>query len=567
MKLNDNVLRKLVNEVASETKQTKKLDDNVLRKLVNEVLNEDLNLPFRKFQKYKKRKLKNHQPAYIAPGKDLKYINKNYLPNDEKGQGYTQTELGYFSRLPAQEAPSSQLELNDIKKLFQILRDAGSGANITSLSHQLKLAKDAVEVYGSDSEKKTYNASFYVLKNRYNLKSKVTGEVDSYGISGASPAKEDFEKNWTGMTFDYDPAATAQTIEPDKTAQGVQAQGSLFLHDLRNYESSIDGGNFDPSVKNAFDFLFKDTTNLFQRLKVLTDFSNEVFSKEPAPSETMNVMEAQKLISKTLILDYTTSMMREMDDRAGAYMFESFLALCAGGVVKGAEADEESGQMGATDFEMAGGVQGSCKYYSSHSGISQAVSGFEIDKPVHYVVAIKDKELENGGKRIVKVNLYYFKVLVKRVNDVLNAEIYSPKASGTHGGAPRLLRLTDIEGDDHKGYVKMGSIKIYSDPSTFIGTLDLVEASQEARQQFKGAAITHAGKYSKHIANAIESLSEVAHETSDLNDNLNFYAVNNEAKNADAAIRNLAGIGAFMEMLFGALGEAGYNKPKPTESF
>ena len=187
--------------------------------------------------------------------------------------------------------------------------------------------------------------------------------------------------------------------EPDSIAFGQMANIGMQNSDTSNPNNAV--GEIQLGIGTAMKEFFKDKTTFKSRIDALNTFTESIIKTGTLPSLGM-----KELIQATLISDFLSTIVTEMDSGSGAYNFEMFLAAIAGGSVTGKAEDvatnEAKGQMGAIDFVTADGSLGSAKYYGTATGLNQAIGGFDNKKgkTTLYVIAIKRNSVTaaQGGK-------------------------------------------------------------------------------------------------------------------------------------------------------------------------
>jgi len=183
--------------------------------------------------------------------------------------------------------------------------------------------------------------------------------------------------------------------EPDSIAFGQMANIGMQNSDTSDPNNAV--GEIQLGIGTAMKEFFKGKTTFKSRIDALNTFTKNILETKTLPSLGM-----KQLIQATLISDFLSTIVTEMDSGSGAYNFEMFLAAIAGGSVTGKAEDvtisEAGGQMGAIDFVTADGSLGSAKYYGKASGLDQAISGFENKKgkTTLYVIAIKRDSIAAG---------------------------------------------------------------------------------------------------------------------------------------------------------------------------
>ena len=250
----------------------------------------------------------------------------------------------------------------------------------------------------------------------------------------------------------------------------VKARQTLTQPQIRTAAAEI--GSFPdelntiiPAAIGAGDFL--------SRMKKTSEISDVYFKAANGDKPAIEVIknkDNRKFLAEVMLLEYFAEIASSFDAGAGAYLFEYFLAMIAGGRVTGKETGPGGG-MGAVDFTTAEETAGSAKYYSDSSNIGQAKTGFELKKPVDYIVGLKKQGSEQVGLksrgtsdpvRMIGVDIYYF-----RVTKVSNNKF--KVASLTKGGKVSSKAKTE--------FVKEGEISLskYINQSSFLGTIYIAQ--------------------------------------------------------------------------------------------
>ena len=199
----------------------------------------------------------------------------------------------------------------------------------------------------------------------------------------------------------------AQSVKAAKAAEDIdavdpsQSLGQVKSKDIKSIafkslqtisadpaSSNTNLGSFPKGIATATQVFFKDETTFIERINKVNQIS-AFMGNPPRPYKSAyNQLKGllggkdSDVLAGIIFLDYLATLSREVDSGAAAYMFESFLAMMMGGRVTGKDNK-------ATDFVTNLGINGSCKYYSSTSDITQSASGFEINEPYVYIIAIK----------------------------------------------------------------------------------------------------------------------------------------------------------------------------------
>jgi hypothetical protein len=234
----------------------------------------------------------------------------------------------------------------------------------------------------------------------------------------------------------------------------------------------------------------------------------------------------------------------------------------AGGKVEGKK-KTAGGQMAATDFEFAGGEQGSAKYYSSIDGISQAVGGFQPETPMHYVVGIKNKDTSGDNTVIKSIDIYYFKIILVPRGRQPDGKLTTARAYAFNPDGDELLK-----GEEWivKGELKLNKSFLYSS-STKLGTIDILGASAEKSQGFRKTLLQATKRINKDFSEVLDGIGNVAESASAVRQTTNKYAMDGQSRTGDEAIQHLRGLNNYFASLFNKLADMGYQRTQqsPTE--
>jgi len=260
--------------------------------------------------------------------------------------------------------------------------------------------------------KKVVNAPSNVFKNDFEKLISLDGDENdlTYDDFALGYAEEDpaFDKILKYGTADYQKGAEKVKdlynkgiktdsemgrINPEKTINYAKSKSIAFktLNTISaDPEDPSKMGSFPEGIATATYTFLKSENTLANRFNKVNNFIDAII-KNPkdfsSARELVGNSESQ-FLAGILFCDYISTLVQETDSGAAAYNFEALLAMMSGGRVTGKEKTTE-GKMGAVDFRTNDGVAGSSKYYTSPSGIEQAVGGFTIDEPVYYIIALK----------------------------------------------------------------------------------------------------------------------------------------------------------------------------------
>ena len=208
-------------------------------------------------------------------------------------------------------------------------------------------------------------------------------------------------------------------LEAELGAKVTQRQ-TITQPQIRSAAGAV--GDFPDEMNAIINAVFGDTTNFLDRIRKTNDISQLYYEAALNPEANADVLASKpntEFLAEVMLLEYFAEIANSFDTGAGSYLFEYYLAALAGGRVTGKEAGPSTG-MGAVDFRTSDGQAGSAKFYSQKKNIQQAVSGFEIDEEVQYIIALKKqtegqigKTSAKGGSdaaRIMAADIYYLSV-------------------------------------------------------------------------------------------------------------------------------------------------------------
>ena len=545
---------------------TNKLTKEKLDLLIENVLNEELpNLKVKKYPSndrfdanaYKdKDKIsarffstggqKSNDDFEADPGLGLNYRRKN------NGLDVLKRKL----RAAATESPENQLNIKDVKKFFQNIATGQSVGSKAQASAVLSVFKDYIDKFGSVLDKQTFNATISILSGpKYKISSKV-GDTRQYYINTEKITSNDpYINNFANVDVDPTPAEKEAPIENIPAEKQVS---DLSLFDLNIASIGSELGEFPASITNSVNTVFKGK-NFLERLKEMTETSQVLLKAE---AKDMGTEQLSLNYSRVVLQDYVNTIAKNMDEREGAYLFESFLAMIAGGRVVGGDTSDDS----VTDFEInttKGVLKGSAKYYTDTGGVKQAKIGFDklanTPQMIHYVVAEKIKE----DNKIKTLNIYYYKVLSEKRSGEegnIRIKIFSPYGQG------KILHQQDysnVYGKDGKVIaqdVKLGYADLYTS-NTLIGKLDLLVSDEKL---YKDTILQKVSAINSNLGNIISKASNIKQLSNQFNDDLKSYIEKNDETSGDQSVRHFNETKASLQDIFDDLVKLGF-EPVPRQ--
>jgi hypothetical protein len=187
-----------------------------------------------------------------------------------------------------------------------------------------------------------------------------------------------------------------------------------------------------------------------------------------APPADIANLGSRELLQYTMVADLFDLFFNQIDQRAGGYMFETFLANLAGGTVEG-------GSNGIADFKTGGGQDGSAKLYQTWSLITQSHKG--LTKPgqsIHYVIGIHGKKQEETR---TKIDLYYVVTTLEKENSDGSKEIIYSDGDG------------DIKNVATFGKDAKMDISSFTNPDDYyVGSFEMTKAGENYKERLDAIA-------------------------------------------------------------------------------
>ena len=462
----------------------------------------------------------------------------------------TMADLKRKLEAAAEENPKNQLNLNDVKRFFQNIATGQSVGSKTRASAVLGVFRDYIDRFGSTLDKQTFNATISILSGpKYKISNKVGNTRQYYINTEQITTREPYANNYANVDVDPTPAEKEAPIQ-DIPAEKQVSDLSLFDLNIASIGSEL--GEFPASITNSVNTVFKGK-NFLERLKEMTETSQVLLRAEA--KEYQSNEELSLDYSRVVLQDYINTIAKNMDEREGAYLFESFLAMIAGGKVVGGDTSDDS----VTDFEInttQGVLKGSAKYYTDTGGVKQAKIGFDklanTPQMIHYIVAEKIKE----DNKIKTLNIYYYKVLSEKrpgAEGNIRIKVFSPF------GQAKILHqqdYSDIQTRDGKVIaqdVKLGYADLYTS-NTLIGKLDLLVSDEK---KYKDTIIRKVSAINSNLGNIIDKASNIKQLSNQFNDDLKSY-IEGDATSGDQSVANFNKTKASLQDIFDDLVKLGF---------
>ena len=336
-----------------------------------------------------------------------------------------------------------------------------------------------------------------------------------------------------------DAAYRQELIDVFQNVAKIAGQRSDSLDSSKFWIDSLKHiAQFSSFVKN------KGKRSTLRQERMMAD--TDIMTRSTRGSEDFRNMTATDYLTMTVALDYCYRFAKEIEGGGGAYQFEAFLGLLAGGYVGGKERGIAGGP-GEADFVIQGPdgrpIMGSAKYYASDSA-SQSARSFELDEGVAYVYAKKysDETMQQttpDALEIMKIGLHIFtieKVFSSRdarqtgdrakalqegsggeAKHLPNFNLKDPSTYPTKPGRSvfKFMRTGSQQGKDTKGELigyyeceSKGQIALKPGlvESTIVGVLDLPKVTREELTAAHQAASSEVGGLVRQVFDGFKDL-------------------------------------------------------------
>ena len=288
---------------------------------------------------------------------------------------------------------------------------------------------------------------------------------------------------------DMSAAMSASGIKPPQDAEDFKV-GSTKSIDLDSFSfprplgdlSSAGEGEFLGSQNELIRNIFT-SMNLMERLEAIDMISDTFLGS----LEELERFEPRELLQYTMMADLFDMFLNQVDQRAGGYMFETFLANLAGGSVVG-------GGNGIADFKSSDDSQGSAKLYNSWSEIGQSAKGFDdVGTSIHYVIAIHDAVKQ--AERRTNVKLFYVVVTLGSVR----------------GDGSKVIIYSDGNGNEKNHQVISGNQKIdisgmVKPEDVYVGEFDLAGPTGDYKKKLNDLINAQRDGSKSTAANALKAM-------------------------------------------------------------
>lgn len=293
---------------------------------------------------------------------------------------------------------------------------------LKSPHYQALAARRAATLYTYDIKGEAPDAKgnpHEIIKNTDAMKQKVryhAGEVKEYDVSKDRSYKwlnDLVTDKWGGISLMYNIIGVNNDLgkELDKAYKQTSLYKDRFK--FRPQQDSpattisdlpIDtGGSGEAKYRQELIDVFGEISRISQvggqfegdnfwlnTLQRMSQFSAFIKSGGTENTDQFSKLKATEYLSMTMGLDYCYRFAKEIEGGGGAYQFEAFLGLLAGGYVGGKDTGIAGGPTEVDFVAQLNGkvILGSAKYYASDAA-SQSAQSFEIKTPVAYAYAMK----------------------------------------------------------------------------------------------------------------------------------------------------------------------------------
>lgn len=441
-------------------------------------------------------------------------------------------------------------DVNDISN--NDLVNAYKSLNKASVSDATKMAKTlkSLSDLGNAEEKKKHDVNAWAALSTRSSKSEMLDpkNPDLYHEDPSKITEEDIRNYlfvYQKLPSSYKPSELS--LDVDKAEKE-----DVFDFDLRNYNAAE--GKYPDQIASVFQVLFGGETSFLKRMKMVIDFSNAALQTSADDEEAKNKIKAlglQKFMQNIMALDYISSIVKNLESGSGAYQFETFLALLAGGKVTGKAPDSDSQDtslMGATDFEatdMNGQIfKGSSKYYSKFAGLKQSAKGFEQGQYVHYIIAIKKGETGEGTSEagsITSLSIHWLIIhCFEKQGGKAKFKYYSPLGN--------TISIDTVSQE----FAKFDSSMFQR--ATYIGDLQLVSKDTT---KFKDQAGELAGKLEGNFKQVFELTSSSVKNTTQIKDGVTKYSASGKINDGQSVVNGITELKNNVKVLLDLLGSLG----------
>ena len=325
---------------------------------------------------------------------------------------------------------------------------------------------------------------------------------------------------------------TAKDFAVKDDAKSIDIESFSFPRPLGDLSTSGKGkflGSQNELLRNIF-----GASTLRERLEMIDLISEDLSGGE---IDRLTRMDPRQILQYTMLADLFDLFLNQVDQRAGGYMFETFLANLAGGTVDG-------GDNGIADFH-SGGSSGSAKLYASWAKITQSAK--QLKKPgdsVHYVIGIHGAKQE---ERRTNIKLYYVVVTLKEIKENGTKTIIFTDGIGTKS----VLNQQDV--------IKNGRIDISSfvKPSdVYVGEFDLAGPSGDYRKRLNDLIDAESDESRSKAGKAVKAMKGFFTHLYNAEENTKKYTAQKDAEDTkfgDAALEAYDAADAQLQVLLNIL--------------
>jgi hypothetical protein len=390
--------------------------------------------------------------------------------------------------------------MDKFKKLDQLIEQVLAERNYSM---------DDLYSYAAAKDQKLFSPkrTYKMLSKFTDPQQELTDEDFEYLKNNIDVFDTDIQKRLTAIQKSKDASpelkAKVQVVFDEfdkKTKEKLRSRQTLTQPQIKSAAAEI--GEF-PDELNTIIPAALGTGDFLNKMQAATEISTIYFKAASGDKKAIKHIENldnREFLAQVMLLEYFAEIANSFDAGSGAYLFEYFLAMVAGGQVTGKETGPGKG-MGAVDFTTESGHAGSAKYYAKAGGIGQAKGGFHFDRPVDYVIAIKKQGSEQVAKtargtsdpaRMMAADIYYFQVTRVDENEFTVAPLTK---QGSISKRPTTVKSKGAE-------LHLSS---FIDSSSFLGTIYIAETRTQTFREMIYKSITSDGnKIKQEITQLVE---------------------------------------------------------------
>jgi hypothetical protein len=311
-----------------------------------------------------------------------------------------------------------------------------------------------------------------------------------------SDAGKEFKKEYEAeleKTLRDSTVQTSKDFQATDSGESIDIDSFSFPRPLADLSTSGEG-KFLGSQNELIKSIFSGFT-LKERLETITLISDSLSDSD----ETLKNRDARELLQFTMMADLFDLFLNQVDQRAGGYLFESFLANLVGGSVVG-------GSNGIADFKTGDNSLGSSKLLNSWKSITQSSKGLtEPGQSIHYVIGLHDAGEQEG--RRTKIDLYYVIITLAKINEDGSKVVIFSDADGNKKNADLIKGKEPIKisYNNQKEGFKVGEFSLSSNGEDYRERLNsFLQSEEDSTRSKSGQALKAMKSFFKSLYDAEE---------------------------------------------------------------